>query len=46
MHSIGLRTNATKFAPVAAPIEVCPPIFTQKLLIRNQRIISPIGGAA
>lgn len=46
MHSIGLRTNATKFASVAAPIEVCPPISTQKLSVRARPINSPIGGVA
>jgi hypothetical protein len=46
MHSIGLRTNAVKFAPVAAPIEVCSAIFTRKLLVRDRPINSPIGGAA
>lgn len=46
MRSIGLRTNATKFAPIAAPIEVCSAISTQKLPVRNRPINSPIGGAA
>jgi hypothetical protein len=46
MHSIGLRTNATKFAPVAAPIEACPPNSIQKLPVRTRPINSPIGGVA
>ena len=46
MHSIGLRTNATKFAPVAAPIEVGLVISAQKLPVRNRPVNSAIGGAA
>ena len=36
MHCIGLRTNATKFAPIAAPIEVFATITSLKSTNRNR----------